>query len=61
MAYLVDTPTFTKVMNGPDSLGFFKAMELEMTTLIGMETFDVVQRSPKLKVILLYPLSGSLE
>ena len=44
-------PTFTEAMNGPDSAGFLKAMELEMTTLIKLETFYVVERISKLKVI----------
>ena len=46
-----DTPTFTKAMNGPDSAGFPKAMELEMSTLFDMETFDVDKRLSKHKVI----------
>ena len=40
MANKADTPTFTEVMNGPDSAGFLKAMELEMTTLINMENLQ---------------------
>ena len=51
MANKMDTPTFTEAMNGPDSAGFLKAMELEMATLIEMETFDVIKRTSKLNVI----------
>ena len=46
-----DTPTFTEAMSGPDSAGFLKAMELEMMTLIGMKTFDVVKYLSKHKGI----------
>ena len=51
MATKTDTPTFTEAMNGPDAAGFLKAMEIKMTTLIQMETFDVIQRTHKLNVI----------
>ena len=46
-----DTPTLTEAMNGPDAGGFFKAMELELATLIDMEVFTVVDRKPWMKVI----------
>ena len=46
-----DTPTLTEAMNGPDAAGFFKAMELELQTLIDMEVFIVVNREPWMKVI----------
>jgi hypothetical protein len=36
-----DNPTLTEAMNGPDAAGFFKAMELELATLIEMEVFTV--------------------
>ena len=51
MANKADTPTFTEAMNEPDSSGFLKAMELEMTTLINMDTFSVILRTSKLMVI----------
>ena len=38
-------------MNGLDSAGLLKAMESEMSTLIDMETFDVVKALSKHKVI----------
>ena len=46
-----DTPTFTEAMNGPDAAGFMKAMEVEINTLIKMDTFEVVDRQPWMKVI----------
>ena len=46
-----DNPTLTEAMNGPDAAGFFKAMELELETLITMEVFTVVDREPWMKVI----------
>ena len=46
-----DTPTLTEAMNGTDAAGFFKAMELELATLIEMEVFTVVDRKPWMKVI----------
>ena len=47
----INTPTFTKAMNGPDCAGFLKAMESKMTTLIEMKTFDFVKHLSKHKVI----------
>ena len=38
-------------MYGPDSTGFLKAMELETVTLIEMDTFSVISRTSKIKVI----------
>jgi hypothetical protein len=46
-----DTPNFTEAMNGPNSAGFFKAMETELNTLISMETFIVMKREPWMKVL----------
>ena len=46
------TLTFTEAMNGPDSAGFINAIKLEMATLIEMETFDVVKRIYKHKVLI---------
>jgi hypothetical protein len=46
-----DNPTLTEAMNGPDAAGFFKAMELELETLIKMEVFIVVDRESWMKVI----------
>ena len=46
-----DNPTLTEAMNGPDAAGFFRAMELELETLIKMEVFTVVDRKPWMKVI----------
>ena len=46
-----DFPTFIGVTNGPDLAGCLKAMELEISTLFDMETFDVVKRLSKHKVI----------
>jgi len=46
-----DTPTFTEAMNGPDSAGFFKAMQIEIETLIRMEAFIVVDRESWMKVV----------
>jgi hypothetical protein len=46
-----DNPTLTEAMNGPDAAGFFKAMELELDTLITMEVFTIVNREPWMKVI----------
>ena len=51
MANKGNTPTFTEAMNAPDSADFLKAMELEMTTLINMNTFSVIPRTSKVKVI----------
>ena len=51
MANKANTPTFTEVMNGPDSAGFLKAMKLKMASLIEMDTFSVISRTSKLKVI----------
>jgi hypothetical protein len=49
--YIPDNPTLTEAMNGPDAAGFFKAMELELATLIEMEAFTVVDRKSWMKVI----------
>jgi hypothetical protein len=46
-----DNPTLTEALNGPEAAGFFKAMELELATLIEMEVFTVVDRKSWMKVI----------
>jgi hypothetical protein len=46
-----NTPNFTEAMNGPDSAGFFKAMQIEIETLIIMEAFIVVDRESWMKVV----------
>ena len=51
MSNLTKTPTFTEAMNGPNSAGFLRAMEPEISTFIDMDTFDVVKRLSKHKVI----------
>ena len=43
-----DTPSFHDAMYGPDSEGFYKAMEDEITTLEGMEAWEIVDRSQAL-------------
>ena len=46
-----DTPSFTEAMNGPNAAGFFKAMEIEIQTLLDMETFDIIDKLPWMKVV----------
>ena len=46
-----DTPTFTEAMNGSDSDSFLRAMESEMSTLIDIDTFDVVKHLSKQQVL----------
>jgi len=46
-----DTPTFQEAMNGPNAAGFLKAMEIEVDTLQEMNTFEVIDRQPWMKII----------
>lgn len=46
-----DTPTFRAATNGPSAAGFFKAMEIEIATLILIDTFIIVDREPWMKII----------
>jgi len=41
----LDTPNFHEAMNGPDSEGFYKAMETELEQLESMNAWEVVPRS----------------
>jgi hypothetical protein len=46
-----DNPTLKEAMNGPDSAGFMKAMEIELDTLIMMKAFVIVERKPWMNVV----------
>jgi hypothetical protein len=46
-----DNPTLKEAMNGPDSAGFMKAMEIEIDTLIRMNAFVVVDRQKWMNVV----------
>ena len=40
-----------EAVNGPDAAGFMEAMILELDTLIKMETFDIANKAPWVKVV----------
>jgi hypothetical protein len=46
-----DNPTLKEAMNGPDSAGFMKAMEIKIETLIRMNAFVVVDRRKWMNVV----------
>ena len=51
MANKEDNPTFMEAVNGPDAVDFMEAMKLEFSTLVEMETFDIVDKAPWMKII----------
>ena len=51
MANKEDNPTFMEAVNGPDAAGFIEAMKLELSTLVEMKTFDIVDKAPWMKII----------
>lgn len=46
-----DNPTYAEAMAGPDQAGFIKAMEIEIETLTSLEVYDLVKRTPHMKVL----------
>ena len=52
MANKDDNPTFNEAISGPDAAGFMEAMKLELNTLIKMDTFDIIDKAPWMKIIL---------
>eukprot|EP00957_Ditylum_brightwellii_P192229 14632384-Ditylum_brightwellii.AAC.1 len=46
-----DNPTFTQAMNGPDADGFRDAMNTEMGTLDGMESWIIVRRTYDINIL----------
>ena len=46
-----DTPTWNEAMNGPLADGFHEACLIEMTTLEDKEAWEVVDRTPDMKVL----------
>ena len=51
MANKDDNPTFNEAISGPDAAGFMEAMKLELNTLIKMETFNIIDKAPWMKII----------
>ena len=46
-----DTPTWNEAMNGPFAEGFWEACKKELTTLINMGVWEVVDRESWMEVI----------
>ena len=51
MANKEDNSTFMEAVNGPDAASFMEAMKLELSTLVEMKTFDIVDKAPWMKII----------
>ena len=46
-----DNPTFLEAVTGPDAARFMEAMKLELSTLVEMKTFDIVDKVPWMKIL----------
>ena len=51
MANKDDNPTFLEAVTGPDAAGFMEVIKLELSTLVEMKTFDIVDKAPWMKII----------
>ena len=51
MANANDNPTYHQAMNGPDRQGYEDAMDIELETLQGKDSWDVVQRTSEMNVL----------
>jgi Reverse transcriptase (RNA-dependent DNA polymerase) len=51
LANASDNPTFNEAMNGPDADGYWNAMETEIVTLEGKDSWDIVDRTPGMNVL----------
>jgi Reverse transcriptase (RNA-dependent DNA polymerase) len=51
MANAADTPNYQQAMNGPDAEGYWVAMEEEYNTLTYKDSWEIVDRTPDMKVL----------
>jgi hypothetical protein len=51
MANAADTPNYQQAMNGPDADGYWVAMEDEYNTLTDKDSWEIVDRTPDMKVL----------
>jgi Reverse transcriptase (RNA-dependent DNA polymerase) len=51
MANAADTPNYQQAMNGPDADGYWVAMEEEYDTLTDKDSWEIVDRTPDMKVL----------
>jgi hypothetical protein len=51
LANVSDNPNFNQATNGPDADGYWEAMDTEMDTLQNKMSWEVVQRTPGMKVL----------
>jgi hypothetical protein len=50
-ANAADNPNWNQAMNGPESKGYWRAMELELETLISKNAWVVVERTSNMMVL----------
>ena len=51
MANANDNPSYHQAMNGPDREGYHNAMDIEIETLVGKDSWEVVDRTDEMNVL----------
>ena len=51
IANAMDNPTYHQAMNGPDRDGYQEAMDIEIETLLGKDSWEVVDRTDEMNVL----------